>query len=248
MTPVNRSLDYLFIALAIMFGIGSILLLIVGGLSGFFDFGWSERDIMLWDAFLCAVFFVQHSGMIRKSFRERLTAVVSQRYDGAVYTIASGIALAIVVIFWQTSDTRLFVLEGIPRLAATGCALFAIVICILSCYALRAFDPLGIGPIRANLKGIERTPAPFVVRGPYRWMRHPLYFCVLVLFWSSPEVTADRLLFNILWSGWIYVGTVLEERDLLRAFGDAYRQYQKTVPMLIPWRGPAAKATPGLCR
>jgi protein-S-isoprenylcysteine O-methyltransferase Ste14 len=44
----------------------------------------------------------------------------------------------------------------------------------------------------------------------------------------------DRLLFNILWSAWIYIGTVLEERDLVEQFGDAYREYQKKVSMLFP--------------
>jgi protein-S-isoprenylcysteine O-methyltransferase Ste14 len=35
------------------------------------------------------------------------------------------------------------------------------------------------------------------------------------------------------------VGTVLEERDLVAAFGDAYREYQRKVPMLIPCRVPS---------
>jgi protein-S-isoprenylcysteine O-methyltransferase Ste14 len=75
-------------------------------------------------------------------------------------------------------------------------------------------------------------------------VRHPLYFCVLVLFWANPDVTADRLLFNLLWTGWIYVGTLFEERDLVLEFGDVYRRYQKMVPMLIPWRPPATKTAP----
>ena len=69
-------------------------------------------------------------------------------------------------------------------------------------------------------------------------MRHPLYFAILVLIWSNPDVTADRLLFNILWSAWICVGARLEEADLARDFGDAYEGYRRKVPILIPWRGP----------
>jgi protein-S-isoprenylcysteine O-methyltransferase Ste14 len=44
-----------------------------------------------------------------------------------------------------------------------------------------------------------------------------------------------------LWSGWMLVGTLLEERDLVADFGDAYRRYQRQVPMLVPWRRPAAR-------
>jgi protein-S-isoprenylcysteine O-methyltransferase Ste14 len=230
-------LDYALIVLAAAFGIGSVLLLIAGGSSGFTDFGWSERTILLWDTFLSFVFFVQHSGMVRRSFRQRLAAVMSPRYHGAIYTIASGIALTAVAIFWQRSETTLLLLQGIPRLILSVCSLLALLVFAFSAYSLRSFDPLGIGPIRDHLRGIDHQPGPFVVRGPYRWVRHPLYSCVLVLFWANPDLTIDRLLFNILWTVWIYVGAMLEERDLTREFGAAYRQYQKSVPMLIPWRG-----------
>ena len=66
-------------------------------------------------------------------------------------------------------------------------------------------------------------------------MRHPLYLAVIVLIWACPDMTADRLLFNVLWTAWIVVGTVLEEVDLIAELGDEYREYRRTVPMLIPW-------------
>jgi protein-S-isoprenylcysteine O-methyltransferase Ste14 len=105
--------------------------------------------------------------------------------------------------------------------------------------ALRSFDILGIGPIRARLRGTPHQPGPFVVRGPYRWVRHPLYSAILILFWTNPLMTSDRLLFNVLWTAWMIMGTVLEERDLVREFGEVYTEYKRKVPMLIPWRHPA---------
>jgi len=42
--------------------------------------------------------------------------------------------------------------------------------------------------------------------------------------------------FNGLWTFWIISGTFQEERDLISSFGDAYRSYQRKVPMLIPYR------------
>jgi protein-S-isoprenylcysteine O-methyltransferase Ste14 len=49
---------------------------------------------------------------------------------------------------------------------------------------------------------------------------------------------ADGLLLSVLWSAWMVAGTILEERDLVADLGDAYRRYQRQVPMLVPWRGP----------
>jgi protein-S-isoprenylcysteine O-methyltransferase Ste14 len=229
------------IVLAAVFGMGSVLLLIARGSSGYTHFGWSEANILLWDTFLSVIFFVQHSGMVRRSFRSRLASVVQSRYQGAVYAIASGIALAIVVLFWQRSEIGMVVLQGIPRLIAKMCSLLAVFVFILSACSLRSFDPLGIGPIKDHLRTKDHQPGPLVVRGPYRWVRHPLYSCVLVLLWANPDLTLDQLLFNVLWTAWIYVGAFLEERDLTHEFGDVYLQYQKAVPMLMPWRGPLAK-------
>jgi protein-S-isoprenylcysteine O-methyltransferase Ste14 len=67
-------------------------------------------------------------------------------------------------------------------------------------------------------------------------VRHPLYFFTLVMIWTSPDITLDRLLFNVLFTGWIVVGTRLEERDLVAEFGEHYSVYQRHVPMLIPYK------------
>ncbi len=245
MTRRARLLDHALIVLAVVTGAGSVYLLIAHGSGDFRQFGWPESTVLAWDTFLCALFFAQHSGMVRRPFRARLAAWVDPHYHGAIYAIASGIALALVVLLWQRSGTSLVVLRGIPRLIAAACSLLAALVFVLSASALGTFDPLGIGPIRAHLQEAEPRPVPFVVRGPYRWVRHPLYACILVMFWAGPDVTADRLLFNVLWTGWILAGTVLEERDLVREFGEVYRRYQKAVPMLIPWRGAAARADLG---
>ena len=37
-----------------------------------------------------------------------------------------------------------------------------------------------------------------------------------------------------LWTAWIVIGSILEERDLVFEFGDVYREYQRRVPMFIP--------------
>jgi len=58
---------------------------------------------------------------------------------------------------------------------------------------------------------------------------------MILMIWSCPDLTADRLLFNLLWTVWIVIGSYFEESDLIIEFGDAYREYQKRVPMLVPF-------------
>ena len=229
--------DFIMMALSVVFGGGSVLLLALMGSFQLVHFGFSDPVVLLWDAILSMAFFLQHSGMVRKAFRARMAVLIPPRYQGAIYSIASGVVLVLVVALWQRSEIRLLRLEGLPLWIARGCSLLAILIFAWSIHALGSFDAFGLRPIKAHIRDQSDQPFLFVVRGPYRWVRHPLYLCVLVLIWASPELTADRLLFNVLWTAWIVVGTILEETDLQADFGDVYRDYQRKVPMLIPWRG-----------
>ena len=102
--------------------------------------------------------------------------------------------------------------------------------------ALELCDSFGFKPVLNRLHGTKSRLSPLIIRGPYRWVRHPLYSLFLVMIWSCPDLTVDRLLFNVLFTVWMVIGSILEERDLVDAFGETYREYQHKVPMLIPYR------------
>jgi protein-S-isoprenylcysteine O-methyltransferase Ste14 len=200
------------------------------------DLGMGEIAGLGLNALLSLAFFIQHSVMIRRSFRRWLAKLIRAEYNGALFTIASGVVLLILVVFWQKSAYVLATPQGIIRWLIRA-VFFSSILDFYWCFCtLGFFDAFGLSPILNNLRGKDPPPMPFVVRGPYRWVRHPLYFFSMLLIWSCPDLSLDRLLYNILWSTWIIVGSVLEERDLVADFGEPYRDYQRKVPMLIPWR------------
>jgi len=240
-TPFRRKLiSCLIPVLGVFLGGSSLLLfaffLFIGRLQ-FVRMGLPEGAALAWNGFISIVFFIQHSGMLRRSFRARLSAIIPQHYHGALFAIFSGAALTSMIVLWQSSSVTVYELQSFPRWLARGGFLLAIAGFAWGGYALRSFDPFGIDSIRAHLSGKRDAPRPFVVSGPYSWVRHPLYFFTILMIWSCPVLTADRLLFNVLWTAWIYVGTFFEEADLLLDFGEAYRDYQRRIPRLIPWRG-----------
>ncbi len=187
-----------------------------------------------WDALLCLLFFVQHSGMIRRSAKERMARRVPAMCQPAFYSVASGLALLALILLWQPTAHYIWHLRGGGRWLSGGVAAAAVAGFIWGIRALGEFDPFGIMPLKAALGGIHAPSLPFVARGPYRHVRHPLYLFSLLLIWSTPRLSTDQLLFNVLWTLWIVLGTKLEERDLLRDFGQPYREYQMSVPMLLP--------------
>ena len=79
----------------------------------------------------------------------------------------------------------------------------------------------------------------FVQSGPFRWVRHPAYFSMIL------ELLALALIcnafFTLLLIPLFFVPVLImririEEVALVEKFGDAYRTFQRTKPALIPWK------------
>lgn len=198
------------------------------------DFGFGDKEVLFIDTCLSLIFFVQHSIMVRKPFRQTVLKVIPGKYYMAFYAIISGATLLLMMVLWQESALSFGTTTGIYR---WGLRLLFFSSCTGFIWCVHSLGGLDISGKKGILSDLNNTTPPktvFTIKGPYRWMRHPIYFFVLVMIWSLPALTADRLLFNILWTIWIVLGARMEEGDLVNEFGDAYRNYQKNVPMIVP--------------
>ena len=230
-------LDKCLLVFTPILGYASLILFMVflfHGSLNIVKLGLSDRVVLVLNAFLSLVFFVQHSGMIRQSFHRWTARFLDAKYNGALFSIGSSLTLLAVIALWQGSTYSLTSAQGILRWLLRGVFVASVIGFNWGGRSLGAFDTFGLAPISRSLRGRITQPQAFVVAGPYRWVRHPLYLFVIIMIWSCPDLTLDRLLFNIMWTVWIVVGAVLEERDLVQHFGEEYRAYQKDVPMLIP--------------
>ena len=229
---------FTLISITVVLGVLSLLLFgvfLIAGPFSFYDFGTSVISSLIINALLSIFFFVQHSGMVRESFSRYLLQFMPSHYHKIIYALSSSIALIAVMFFWQSIGDPLFVIDGLARYFLQFSYLLVVLWFIWSMRSITSFDAFGIRPILNYLQGAAPVAGQLQINGPYRWVRHPLYTGVLYLIWVYPEPTVDRLLFNCIWSIWIVFGTIWEERDLVREFGDPYRQYQSQVSMLIPF-------------
>ena len=229
------------VVLVWVFGAGSLALFAVflwAGNLPIVDLGLGKVLLLVWNTALCLVFFLQHSIMVRRSVRARLGRFIPEYCYGAVYTISSGVALLAVVGLWQASTTNIYELQGVGHLAMRVLWLLSFVGFSWGIVSLERFDAFGIEALLAHLRGKQVAAMPFTVKGPYRYLRHPFYAFSIVALWAIPSLSIDRLLFNVLFTGWIVVGAALEERDLLAQFGEDYARYRREVPMFVPrpWR------------
>ncbi|KAA0257428.1 isoprenylcysteine carboxylmethyltransferase family protein [Deferribacter autotrophicus] len=106
-------------------------------------------------------------------------------------------------------------------------------------YASKCYDNdefLGIKQIREYFKkGVTEVNhhKKLIVKGALKYVRHPYYFAGIVLLWSRPLKVKD-LLVNIIFTLYLILGAINEERKLIKYYGEEYINYKKEVPMLIP--------------
>ena len=87
---------------------------------------------------------------------------------------------------------------------------------------------------------IEISPRSkkLVVTGPYRYTRNPMVFGMNSVYFSMSLFVNSLASFIFVTSFFIIVMLYLkltEEKRLWKDFGDEYRDYQKRVPMIIPF-------------
>jgi protein-S-isoprenylcysteine O-methyltransferase Ste14 len=187
------------------------------------------------DAGLLGLFAVQHSVMARRWFKDWWTRIVPRPVERSTYVLFS--SLALVVMFWQwrpLGGTVWSVEDAAGRLALGAIFAAGWALVLAATFLINHFDLFGLRQAWLFLLGRPYTALRFRTPGPYRMVRHPLYVGWLLVFWTTPTMTAAHLLFAVMTTGYILVAIQFEERDLVREHGSAYEAYRQEVPMLLP--------------
>jgi protein-S-isoprenylcysteine O-methyltransferase Ste14 len=93
----------------------------------------------------------------------------------------------------------------------------------------------GVGGARAQ-EALTRAE-PLILEGPQRYVRHPLYFAVVVIlagWWLLLDCTIIMFMALLFLAWFTFVVTRFEEQELRTLFGEQYETYARAVPRIMP--------------
>jgi protein-S-isoprenylcysteine O-methyltransferase Ste14 len=198
----------------------------------------STTTAILINVVLMSIFALQHSIMARPAFKRWWTKIIPKAMERSTYVLLSSLALFLLYWQWKPLTANIWDVSDNQVLSGILNALFIVGwgIVLLATFMINHFDLFGLKQVYNNLKSIPPQQMTFKLTWLYSIVRHPIMLGFLIAFWSAPVMSAGHLLFAVVTTAYILVAVkFLEERDLLKEFGEQYKSYQNKVPMIIPY-------------
>jgi methanethiol S-methyltransferase len=190
-------------------------------------------------ALLVLAWCVLHSALISVPVTEYLHGRLGHtfRFYRLFFNIISLLTLIPVIVYAFSVRTEpIFRWEGYLLIFQ---ALFLATAALLFYLGARRYDAgrfLGFTQLQEEISGKGITGAGALdTTGVLGIIRHPWYLGSLFLLWSRP-LDVSAILVNVLLTCYLIAGACLEERKLVREFGESYRAYQKRVSMFLPYK------------
>lgn len=180
-----------------------------------------------------------HSAMISISVTEYLkrTLGLKFRYYRLFYNVVSVITLIPVVLFSYSVRTQpIFSWDGYLRIVQVLLLGTAVLLFYLGARHYDARQLLGIKQIREGTSNKAITESGKLdTSGVLGMIRHPWYAAGIFLLWAG-QLDISALIVNVILTSYLIIGAFLEEKKLVREFGEGYRAYQARVSMFLPYK------------
>ena len=200
----------------------------------FAAFGWPVPvDEPVWpnvsaNIALFTIFALHHSALARSGAKRVVERVLTPALERPFYVFCASVLFLAVCLLWRPVPGELYRLEGAGALPGYIVQLTGIVLTARGSSALGAADLAGLRLVR-EAHGTRTPAATLETSGLYGFVRHPLYFSWMLVVFGAPHMTMTRFVFAAVSTGYLAAAIPLEERGLIRTFGDDYRRYRQQV-------------------
>ncbi|OAN46682.1 protein-S-isoprenylcysteine methyltransferase [Paramagnetospirillum marisnigri] len=173
-----------------------------------------------------AVFGLSHSAFAGRGWFGRWSRLA---YNAVAVILFLGVGAAGAALLGDRPvfDLPLAVRWGMGALHLAGWGLMI--------WSARFYDLGRLGGLSQLRHPEAAADEPLRLDGPHGRVRHPLYASGFLILWGA--ALSPLGLATAIWGSlYLLVGTVCEERRLLRLYGEAYADYRRRVPAFIPHR------------
>lgn len=232
---IYGTLSYIFFAITLLYFVGFVIGI---GVPKTVDTGGGQTrflEALLTNCVLIGLFGLQHSVMARQGFKDWWTKLIPPPVERSTYVLFASVMLGLLIWYWQPMPTLVWNVEHLAgRVLIYALFLFGVAMFLISTCLIDHFELFGLKQVYAYFS--NQKPSSPVYRTPflYKLMRHPLILGLIIVFWSTPRMTVGHLVLAAGMTAYCFIGVSYEERDLVSKFGDSYRKYQRSTPMLLP--------------
>jgi len=182
---------------------------------------------LLADTALFTLFALHHSILARSGIKAHVIRAVPVWLERSLFTWLASALFLLTCLAWQTVPGRLYTIPGALRWVGYAVQAAGLVMTAIGSGKVDVLDLAGVRPV-LDARG-ARVPrhVPLETHGVYRIVRHPLYLGWALFVFGAPDMTPTRFTFACISTLYLALAIPLEERSLVRVFGDEYRAYQQ---------------------
>ncbi|MGD8963873.1 MAG: isoprenylcysteine carboxylmethyltransferase family protein [Desulfobacterales bacterium] len=182
---------------------------------------------------------VLHSAMISVSVTEYLKRRLGEkfRFYRLFFNLVAILTLIPVALFAYSIQTQvIFNWSGYLRIGQVMVLGLTVLLFFLGGRHYDAYQFLGIKQIQEGTSNkVITDTGELDTSGILGITRHPWYLAAILFIWAR-QLDLSGILVNIILTAYLIIGTYLEEKKIIKEFGEKYLAYQKRVSMFLPYK------------
>ena len=112
---------------------------------------------------LLVLFSIQHSGMARKSTKERTASIIPPHFQRSLYVMVSGVLCAAIALFWQPLPGTIWKVpaESVWTTILHAGFFLGVGVLLLSSFLINHFELFGLQQTYLNMRNKEKSLSTF---------------------------------------------------------------------------------------